>query len=344
MEPLGASGLRVDRIVIGAMDRRERPDAERERLLEQALDLGFTTFDTAPLYGFGRAERLLGEVLARRSERVVVATKVGLRWGENARGAELFRAPGPEGRPVVVRRDSRPASVRSDVEASLQRLGLERLDLVQVHQPDLEVPIEETMGTLLDLRSEGKLLGIGVSNFDLEQTQRAARALGDVPLACLQLPYNLLARPRPAILDWARRRGVGVLGYSPLGEGLLAGRYLEQLPPRGAGGGPYQHPANIRRAHRALETVYPVARAHDAPLAAVSLAALLGADGLTAPVVGVSRPAHLQAAAQAREIRLSPSERGRITEALLGAGFEPRAGSRRRDRWLARIRRILPLP
>ena len=126
--PLGASGLHVSPVVYGAMEFSHRDPIERVRTLHAAIDAGITSIDTAPLYGFGESERLVGQAIADRRARVQVLGKVGLRW-DDEHGEVLFRAQEQGGPLRVVRRDSRPASVRRDVEQSLRRLGVDALDL-----------------------------------------------------------------------------------------------------------------------------------------------------------------------------------------------------------------------
>jgi aryl-alcohol dehydrogenase-like predicted oxidoreductase len=323
---------RLSRIVLGAMERREGAARDRERLILEAIDAGLTTIDVAPLYGFGDTELLLGRALRRVRRSVLVATKVGLRWDADARGAPLFSTVDELGAPRVVRRDARPASVRRDVESSLRRLGVERLDLVQVHQPDPLTPVEETVGALLELRAEGKIDAIGFSNFDLPATRRAARALGDLPVGCLQLPFNLVDRSIEAdVLPWARERRIPVLAYSPLAEGALAGKYVHRRPSSSAAG-PWHHPRNVGPITSAVvEVARPIAERHQAPVAAVALAWVRRQEGVW-PIVGLSLPRHLEAAKRALELELPPDEVEALSRAFAALNLDPRAGRRRRDR------------
>lgn len=337
--PLGRSGLGLSPVVLGTMDRRGLTPAEREALVARALDRGVIAVDTAPLYEFGDAERWIGRAIRGRSG-VVVLTKVGLRW-EDARGEELFGCPSPEGGWRSVRKDSRPRSVRRDVEGSLRRLGLETLDLVQIHHPDRETPVEETLETLLELRREGKLRAIGVSNFSVEQAERARVALGGVPLASIQVRYSLLDRSSESDLTaWAVRHGVGVLAYSPLAEGILAGRYLDRPFPLATDSAEH-HRKNARPATAFVRTVLaPMARARGVPVASVALAALRERLGRPLPVFGASRPEHIDAAAASLGVTLTPDELASIDRGLEALSFDARAGHRRRDRALQRVVRM----
>lgn len=341
---LGSSGLLVSPIVFGAMGFGRRPPAERVRTLHAAIDAGITSIDTAPLYGFGESERLVGQAIADRRGRVQVLGKVGLRW-DDAHGQILFTAQEPDGRVRVVRRDSRPLSVRRDVEQSLRRLGIDALDLCQVHHPDPDVPIADTMGELSRLRDEGKLRAIGVSNFSAAQVLEAARALGDVPLAGVQAEYSLLRREvERELLGTVQPLGVGLLAYSPLLHGLLAGRMAGR---RRLGlqdhrrWDPVFHPANVARIERVrTRALEPLARRHGVSSAQVALSWVLHQPGVTAVIVGGSSAAQVRANARAAELVLRAGERTGLAAAFEAVQLDPHVRPRRRDRWLERGERL----
>jgi aryl-alcohol dehydrogenase-like predicted oxidoreductase len=173
--------------------------------IRSALDRGINLIDTAPVYGFGHSEEVVGKALEGVRDQAVIATKVALDWSEG----------GP-------RRNSTPARIRQEIEESLRRLRTDRIDLYQVHWPDPLVPIEETAAELEKLRQEGKILAIGVSNYSTEQMDAFRKA---APLASVQPPYNLFERAIEAdVLPYARDKGLVVLGYGALCRGLLSGR------------------------------------------------------------------------------------------------------------------------
>ncbi|MCQ4316828.1 aldo/keto reductase [Stutzerimonas zhaodongensis] len=173
--------------------------------IRSALDRGINLIDTAPVYGFGHSEEVVGKALEGVRDQAVIATKVALDWSEG----------GP-------RRNSTPARIRQEVEDSLRRLRTDRIDLYQVHWPDPLVPIEETAAELEKLRKEGKILAIGVSNYSTEQMDAFLKA---APLASVQPPYNLFERAiETDVLPYARDNGLVVLGYGALCRGLLSGR------------------------------------------------------------------------------------------------------------------------
>ncbi len=202
-------------LIFGNMARRVQSHRERVTIVHAALDAGIRTIDTAPLYDFGDAERQLGEALAGvPRDRVQIFGKVGLRWDDAARGAVLFRHENG-----AVRCDSRPASLRWQVEQSLGRLGTDYLDLVQIHQFDEATPLADALGELERLREAGMVRAIGICNFLPAQI---SEALACTQIASLQMSYNLL--DRLADIDhWPRcsAGGVAALGYSPLAGGEL---------------------------------------------------------------------------------------------------------------------------
>jgi aryl-alcohol dehydrogenase-like predicted oxidoreductase len=175
--------------------------------IRAALDRGITLIDTAPVYGFGRSEEIVGKALSAPGlrSRAVIATKAGLEWHDGA----------------VFRNASR-ARILREVDESLARLRTDYIDIYQVHWPDPLVPIEETASAMAELYQQGKILAIGVSNFSVEQMELFRRA---APLHVLQAPYNLFERGiEDEILPYCRRNHIAVLGYGALCRGLLSGR------------------------------------------------------------------------------------------------------------------------
>ena len=180
-------------------------DAASVATLRGAIERGINLIDTAPVYGFGHAEEMVGQALQGIRDQAVIATKAGLEWAGEG-----------------VRRNSSPARIRREVEDSLRRLRTDRIDLYQIHWPDPQVPIEDTARTLQDLQREGKILAVGVSNYSPEQMDQFRAVL---PLASVQPPYNLFERAIEAdVLPYAREHKLAVLAYGALCRGLLSGR------------------------------------------------------------------------------------------------------------------------
>jgi aryl-alcohol dehydrogenase-like predicted oxidoreductase len=181
-----------------------QPREVSEHVLRRALDLGITHFDTAALYGFGVNEKLIGEVLARRPDNIVIASKCG-----------LF---GRDGKRVI---DGRPESIRTICEESLRNLRTERIDLYYLHRWDQRIPIEDSVGAMVELKTAGKIGAIGLSEVGAA-TLRRAHAVH--PIAALQSEYSLWTRnPEIAVLSECRRLGITLVAFSPLGRGFLPG-------------------------------------------------------------------------------------------------------------------------
>ena len=191
--PLGQSELSIHPVILGTFAMggwwwgpQDADDAKNA--IQASLDAGATAIDTAPIYGFGHAEELIGASIRGRRKDALIFTKVGLRWdGEGT----FFFPTKHQGSKRKVCFDLRPARIRQECEDSLRRLQTDVIDLYQVHWPDPATPIAESMGEMLRLREEGKIRAIGVSNYSVEQLQEAQQALGDVPLASTQ-PLSLI--------------------------------------------------------------------------------------------------------------------------------------------------------
>lgn len=334
-------------VTFGAMAYDSGIDDEaRIAVMRAALDAGITSFDTAPLYGFGRSERLLGRAIRGRRDEVRILTKVGLRW-DDEHGDVLFATP-----ERTVRKDGRPESIRREIDQSLERLGVETIDLIQVHHPDPTVPLRETMDALEEARLAGLVRAIGVSNHSPAEIREAARALGDTPLATVQEQYSLLDREvERSVLPTSRELGAGLLCYSPLAQGILAGKLLD--------GGrladddwrrhqPAFFPRNLEKIHGALRNVLtPIAEARGATLAQTALAWLLAQPGVTSVIAGARTEAHAKANFAAASITLSDDELGRARRAFEGIVLENSPGRRERakawaKRRLGKLRGWLP--
>ncbi|MFF1763751.1 aldo/keto reductase [Streptomyces sp. NPDC058249] len=212
MTTLGMTNLKVSRIAFGTWqlggDWGGFAEDEAKAAIRRARELGVTFFDTAQAYGFGASERLLGDALrgelrGNRDE-LVIATKGGLRRTDTG-----------------VARDASPQALREGVDASLTALGVDHIDLYQMHWPDPKVPVAETAGALRELLEAGKIRHVGVSNYDAGQMAEFSRTL---PVETVQPPYHLFRREiEDTVLPYTRRHDIGVLVYGPLAHGLLTG-------------------------------------------------------------------------------------------------------------------------
>jgi aryl-alcohol dehydrogenase-like predicted oxidoreductase len=218
MELRSIGSLRVSVAGLGCNNFGMRIDAEAtDRVVAAALDAGINFFDTADIYGSTKSEEFLGRALGQRRREAVVATKFGMAVDDKRRGA-------------------RPDYVRRAADDSLKRLGTDYIDLYQLHQPDPEVPIAETLGAMNDLVKAGKVKEIGCSNFSAEQLNEASRATKPAAagFVSLQNEYSLLHRePETNVLPACERLGLAFLPYFPLASGLLTGKYeLGKAPPK----------------------------------------------------------------------------------------------------------------
>lgn len=291
-------------------------DEQAIAAIRTAVDLGITAIDTAPVYGRGHSERIVGRAIRGMRDQVVIMTKVGLRW-DDRRGPFFFEATDPDGSRWPVHRNLRPDSIRHEVERSLDRLGVDVIDVLQVHWPDPSTPVEETMEAMARLVEEGKVRAIGVSNFRRPLLERAHKALaefgggpakGGLPLASLQPHYSLLHRRiEDDELPWCRVHEVGVVAYSPMERGLLSGRItMDRTFPPGDGRNddPLFREDNRRRVLEALTKADAIARELDCTLAQLALAWVHGQPGVTAAIAGCRTPEQVEENAHAAEIAL----------------------------------------
>ncbi|MEM7516320.1 MAG: aldo/keto reductase [Planctomycetota bacterium] len=290
--------------------------------MSAGIEVGMDAIDTAPVYGFGLSERLVAKAIAGRKD-VKVLTKAGLRW-DAEEGEPFFESEIPGLGSRMVRRNSRPESLRVEVDRSLERLGVERIDLLQIHWPDATTPIADSMGALSELRSEGKIGEIGVSNYTPAQLEEARVALGDVPLATDQPRHSLVDHQirEDGVLEWAKRHEVGLVIYSPLEQGLLTGALGKNrtFPEGDARAKSWKLSADNREiVNEAIDRVLrPIAADHEATVAQVAIAATVAREGITAALVGARSRIQALENAAAGDLALTDPERERI-EACFGA-------------------------
>ena len=307
---LGSTGLRVSRLCLGMMSFGKHEsrawaldEAEADPIMRRAVEGGITFFDTADVYNGGQSEVITGRVLSKlfgMREEYVVATKVCMQTmpGENGRGLSRTH-------------------VLASIDASLRRLGLEYVDLYQIHRWDPLTPIEETMEALHDVVKAGKARYIGASSMYAWQFAKAQH-VAKTRFVSMQNHYNLVYREEeremiPQCLD----QGVGVLPWSPLARGLLAGtrtREGERLTTRARtdpfGDSLYTSEVDFAVVERTAE----VAAARGVPSAQVALAWLLHKPGVTAPIVGATKAEHVDDALAAERLSLSEDELARLEE------------------------------
>jgi aryl-alcohol dehydrogenase-like predicted oxidoreductase len=308
---LGTSGLKVSRIGLGMMSFGNRDsrawhldeDAARP-LVRQAADAGVVYFDTADMYDVGASEEVTGRLLAEtfpHRDDCVLATKVFFPMGEGPNDRGLSRK-----------------HVLSAIDASLRRLGTDFVDLYQIHRWDPHTPIEETMAVLDEVVRSGRARSVGASSmfaWQFAKAQHAARDQGGTPFVSMQSHYNLVYREEeremiPLCLD----QGVGVVPWSPLARGFLTGNRGRDGSARSvrAGHDPYAGELYDESDFDVVDAVREVADGRGVPPAQVALAWLQAKPGVTAPIVGATRPEHLADAVAAVDLVLTDDEMARL--------------------------------
>jgi methylglyoxal reductase len=316
--PLGQSGIQASVVAFGAWavggwfwggaDDQDSVDAIR-----RALDVGITLIDTAPAYGLGRSEEIVGRAIQGRRDKVVLATKCGLAWHTD-KGTHFFDELGEP-----IHKYLGPESVRYELEQSLRRLQTDVIDLYLTHWQDETTPIEETMAALLDLKREGKIRAIGVSNATTQQMDEYRRS---GPVDSDQEKYSMLERRMDSEqLPYCERNNIAMLAYSPLGQGLLTGKVTVD---RGLAEGdmraqnPGFSPAKRKEILAFLEEIRPVADAHGATFAQLAIAWALAQPGLTHALVGARKPQQALENAAAGDLVLADPALAAIAGALAG--------------------------
>jgi aryl-alcohol dehydrogenase-like predicted oxidoreductase/ribosome-associated protein YbcJ (S4-like RNA binding protein) len=301
---LGSQGLVVSAEGLGCMGMSEfyghTDEDEAIATIHRALELGVTLLDTADMYGPFTNEKLVGRAIADRRDRVVLATKFGNERRQDGSWVGI---------------NGRPDYVRDACEASLSRLGVEHIDLYYQHRVDRKVPIEDTVGAMAELVSEGKVRYLGLS----EASPQTIRRAHDVhPISALQTEYSLWTRdPEEQILPAVRELDIGFVAYSPLGRGFLSGRYKqpEDLPeddfrrhhPRFQG-------ENFKRNLQLVERLEEIAHEKQVTAGQLALAWVLSRGEDIVPIPGTKRRSYLEENVAATAIELSPEELARIEQ------------------------------
>lgn len=332
--PLGTTDMSISRLgfgawAVGGADWKfgwgPQDDADSIATITALVESGVNWIDTAPAYGLGHSEEVVGKALAAlpEADRPLVFTKVGLVWPDDA------------DRTGFPRKVMRAGSVREEVHASLRRLGVDRLDLLQVHwpgdgrlagleddEPDPEsdqyaTDLADYWQTMADLKQEGLVRAIGLSNHDVDQLA-TAEAIAHVDT--LQPPYSLLHRDATAELEWCAAHGTGVIVYQPLHSGLLTGTFskerVDALPEADWRRGAPDFTDHLAENLALVDALRPVAAAHDTSVSSIAIAWALAARGVTGAIVGARRPDQITTWLDAATITLTDDDFARITKAL----------------------------
>jgi len=318
---LGQSGISVSALGLGCMGLSEfygepMQQSEAIDLLHRAVDMGVTHFDTAELYGQGRNEELLGKAFAGRWDQIVLATKFGPQR-DPATGA-------------FAGIDGSAANVRNSCEKSLKRLGAERIDLYYLHRVDPATEIEETVGEMAKLVQEGKIKAIGLSEASARTIERAHAVH---PVAALQTEYSIFSRDiEQDILPTCVKLGISLVAYSPLGRGMLTGRYVSAGDrPTGetdfrSGMQPRFQPGNFESNLKLVEAIKAIAAQKGCVAAQVALAWVLDHGDHVVAIPGTTKLANLQTNLGALDCRLTEEDRATLNalaDQVLGDRYTP---------------------
>ncbi len=312
---LGRQGLVVSELGLGCMGMSQfygpRDDVESAATVERAIELGVDFFDTADIYGVGHNEELVGKVLRKHRNRVLIATK----FGNQAL---------PDGKRAI---NGKPEYVRAACDASLKRLGVDHIDLYYQHRVDKNVPIEETVGAMAELVREGKVRYLGLSEAGAKTIRRAHATH---PISALQSEYSLWTRDyEDEVIPTLRELGIGFVPFSPLGRGLLSGALNDlaaddmrkKISPRFDG-------ENLDRNLTVVARLKEIAAQKGITPSQLALAWVLAQGDDVVPIPGTKRRKYLEENVAAAEVRLSASDLARIEEAA-PRGFA--AGDRYHD-------------
>ena len=291
---------------------------EKEALsaIRAAYDAGITTIDTAPIYGFGRSEELVGKAMEGvPRDRYQILTKFGMNW-QTAQGEYFFDSADNEGKPIRIYKWSSKQQVIKECEDSLRRLKTDYIDLYQIHWPDNTTPISETFEAVQRLMEQGKVRAAGVCNYNVNQV---AEALQTVQIASNQVPYSLINRSiEKAVLPQAIEKGLSIIPYSPLQRGLLTGKIkpghkFSEGDTRE--GNRFYTDENLRRTNALLEEIKPIAEKYNAILAQVVINWTINQPGIGCVLVGARNEQQVRANAGALSFTLSKEELEQITAA-----------------------------
>lgn len=298
--PFGKTGMEITPLGVGAWaiggsGWGPQDDQESIEAIQRAVELGINWIDTAAVYGQGHSEEVVGKALKGLGEKPYVFTKCSLVWNDKGDVTNSLKAD----------------SLRREIEASLRRLNVDTIDLYQIHWPNPDPDIEEGWSTLNKFKQEGKVRAIGVSNFSVEQMERARKI---APVETLQPPYSLIHRDiEQDILPYCKEHNTGVIVYSPMASGLLSGTMTQarvqkmsdddwrrQAPD-------FQEP-RLSRHLKLAELLTEIGYPHDVPAGAVAIAWTLRDPVVTGAIVGVRRPSQIENLLPAAEFRLSQTE------------------------------------
>jgi aryl-alcohol dehydrogenase-like predicted oxidoreductase len=324
LKQLGNSPVQVAPLAFGAWaiggwlwGGAEEKDALRA--IRSSYDLGITSIDTAPVYGFGKSEELVGQAMAGvPRDKYQILTKYGMNW-QTHQGEYYFDTFDRNDKPVKMYRYSGKEKIKQECEESLKRLRTDYIDLYQIHWPDSTTPIAETMEAVAKLIEQGKVRAAGVCNYSAQQVEEALKT---VKLVSNQVPYSMVHRQiEKEEVPQALRRGIGILPYSPLQRGILTGKIK---PNHQFNHGDtrsmskYYQPENIKRINAMLEKIKPIADGHGATLSQLVINWTAQRPAIACVLVGARDERQVKDNARALDFKLTAEDLNSINKAVDG--------------------------
>lgn len=319
---LGESGIKVSAITFGAWaiggfmwggsDEKKGIDAIR-----RGYDLGVTSIDTAPIYGLGLSEELVGKAIKGNRHNYQILTKFVMRWQKTGNQKDFSSQKGYDELWKGVYLDGRKESIMKEAEDSLRRLGTDYIDYYQMHWPVDDVPMEETMEALVRLKEQGKIRAAGVCNFSADQLREAEKT---VRIEADQVPYSMVRRDiEEDVVPYVVENNKGIIAYSPMQRGLLTGKFdpdTQLAEGDNRKDSKFFKSENIRRVNAFLAKIKPIAEGHNATLAQLALSWTLHQPGVIVALAGSRDPKQIDDNAKAADLKLKDEEIQTINQYL----------------------------
>lgn len=296
----------------GATDRNEAVKA-----IQAGLDVGISSIDTAPIYGQGASEEIVGEAIANHSrDRIQLLTKFGMRW-DSTLGEHFSPSKNNAGQPIEIYKYAGKESIIYECEQSLKRLKTDYIDLYQIHWNDPTTPVEETFEAVAQLIQQGKVRHAGVCNYSVAQLKRAQSVC---PIVSNQVPYSMITRGiEQDVVPYCIEENIGILAYSPLERGLLTGK-IHKGYQFAEGDHRATHPSfnvnAVEKTNTFIKKIQPIADIHQATVAQVVLRWTLEQPGITIALVGARNATQTLSNAKASQLKLSPTELAFISSVI----------------------------
>lgn len=319
---LGKTGIKLSEICYGAWaiggwlwGVADKTDALRS--IKKSIELGITSIDTAPIYGFGESELIVGEAIKSESrDKLQILTKYGLRWNET-RGIFYFNSEDNQGKPLSIYKNASKDSIIYECEQSLKRLGTDYIDLYQIHWPDSSTSISETMEAISLLIQQGKIRAAGVCNYNVELLEESLKSN---IIVTNQIPYSMVKREiEKEIVPFCVSNNIGILAYSPLQRGILTGKITPDFQFKKGDNRPdtpYYKKENIIRINEFLKQIKPMANERKITLSQLVINWTLQQTGIVSALVGARNESQVEENAKSAEFRLSRVEINLINKEL----------------------------